>query len=131
MSIRAELRAYALTLPEAFEDFPWDDSAVVKVNKKIFLFLGPPERDAGDRRPAVAPAGHLPEEPGAGFGVKLVVAHGHALSVPGAIPSRYGLGRAGWVTVPYASDLPEFDVLQDWVEESYRLVAPKRLGKLL
>lgn len=112
MSIRTDLRAYALTLPEAAEDFPWDDSAVVKVNKKIFLFLGPPE-------------------PSTGFGVKLVVAHGHALSVPGAIPSRYGLGRSGWVTVPYDAALPEVDVLRDWVEESYRLVAPKRLSKLL
>ncbi|WP_062430197.1 MmcQ/YjbR family DNA-binding protein [Herbidospora daliensis] len=112
MSTRTDLRAFALTLPEAFEDFPWEDDAVVKVNKKIFLFLGSAERATG-------------------FGVKLVVAHGHALSVPGAIPSRYGLGRSGWVTVPYDADLPEFDVLQDWVEESYRLVAPKRLSKLL
>lgn len=113
---RAALRDYALSLPEAFEDFPWDGDAVVKVNKKIFVFLGVTE-PTEKYRPR--------------FGVKLNTAHGHALSVPGAAPSGYGLGRSGWVTVPFEADLPAFDVLQDWVEESYRLVAPKRLSKLL
>lgn len=34
-----ELREYALGLPEAYEDFPWNES-VAKVNKKVFVFLG-------------------------------------------------------------------------------------------
>ena len=33
------LREYALAFPEAWEDFPWGDR-VVKVGKKIFVFLG-------------------------------------------------------------------------------------------
>ena len=33
------LREFALTLPGAWEDFPWGDT-VIKVRKKIFVFLG-------------------------------------------------------------------------------------------
>jgi predicted DNA-binding protein (MmcQ/YjbR family) len=95
------LLAFALSLPEAWEDNPWGDT-VVKVRKKIFVFVG------SDR-----------------VTVKLDESHGHALSVPGAEPTGYGLGKAGWVTVPVAGVPP--DVLRDWVEESYRIVAPKRL----
>jgi hypothetical protein len=51
--------------------------------------------------------------------------------VPGATPSGYGLGRAGWVTVPFNQTTPPVEVLLDWVEESYRRVAPRRLVKEL
>ncbi|GAA5087823.1 putative DNA-binding protein (MmcQ/YjbR family) [Thermocatellispora tengchongensis] len=113
---REALRAYALGLPEAWEDFPWGD-CVVKVRKKVFLFLGIPEPT---------------EKWTPGFTVKLPVSGGHALSVPGAEPAGYGLGKAGWVRVPFMTDeLPETDLLLDWVEESYRAVAPKTLVALL
>jgi len=113
---REVLRAFALGLPEAWEDHPWGDT-VIKVGKKIFLFLGV-EEPTDKWRPS--------------FGVKLQSeAHGHALTVEGARPSGYGLGKAGWVTVPLESELPPDDVLLDWVEESYRAVAPKRAIKEL
>ena len=99
---RARLVSFALGLPGATEDFPWGER-VVKVRGKIFVFLG-----------GTAPA----------ITVKLVESHPHALSVDGAAPTGYGLGRAGWVTVP-VSGLP-LATLRDWVEESYRLVAPTR-----
>ena len=54
--------------------------------------------------------------------------HGRArLAVEGAQPSGYGLGKAGWVTVPLRAPGVSLDVLRDWVEESYRIVAPKRV----
>lgn len=105
-SARDQVRAVALGLPGAFEDFPWgEDDCVVKVGKKIFVFLGGQDSD--------------------GMGVKLRDSLEQALDVPGAAPSGYGLGRAGWVNVPLG-EVPG-DVLADWVEESYRAVAPKRL----
>ena len=104
--LRTELRAFALGLPETTEDFPWGDR-VAKVRGKIFVFLGDAPADAGT------------------ITIKLDEAHDHALSIDGARPTDYGLGRAGWVTVPVAG-LP-FEVLRDWIEESYRLVAPRRL----
>ncbi|MDH5281754.1 MAG: MmcQ/YjbR family DNA-binding protein, partial [Thermoleophilia bacterium] len=55
----------------------------------------------------------------------------HALSIEGALPSGYGLGKAGWVTVPSDDEDVDLTLLCDWVEESYRIVAPKRLVALL
>ncbi|MFI7537401.1 MmcQ/YjbR family DNA-binding protein [Streptosporangium sp. NPDC049376] len=109
--VRERMRGFALSLPEAYEDHPWGES-VVKVNKKIFVFLGVEE-------PTDRWSPHV--------GVKLPESNGHALSLDGAKPSGYGLGRAGWVTIPLTGPLPETEVLLDWVEESYRAVAPKRL----
>lgn len=119
--VHAALLEYALSLPEAWEDHPWGES-VVKVRKKIFVFLG-----GGD-------GGHP-----AAMTVKLPASAEHALSLPHATPTGYGLGRAGWVTIGFpdpvgtqlagrlSKTLPALDVLTDWVEESYRAVAPKTL----
>ncbi|MEV0586836.1 MmcQ/YjbR family DNA-binding protein [Nonomuraea sp. NPDC050310] len=116
MDARERLLEFALGLPEAWEDHPWGET-VVKVGKKVFVFLG---MDGSDER--YAPS----------FTVKLVSeSHGHALTVEGAAPTGYGLGKAGWVTVPFLSKLPDTEILLDWVEESYRQVAPKRAIKLL
>jgi predicted DNA-binding protein (MmcQ/YjbR family) len=109
---RPRLAAFARTLPESYEDHPWGE-LVVKVNKKIFVFLG----SDGSATPSMA--------------VKLVDSHVQALAVPGAAPSGYGLGKAGWVTVGVGSSAVPVGVLEDWIEESYRLVAPKRLVRLL
>ena len=106
-AVRTKLLAFALSLPEAAEDHPWDET-VAKVRKKVFVFFGgDPTRDK--------------------ITVKLVESHGHALSIEGAEPSGYGLGKAGWVTIPVDAEGVDHEVLCDWVEESYRIVAPKRL----
>ena len=104
----ARLLAYALELPDAWEDHPWGDT-VVKVNKKIFTFIG---------------SGADPQYPPS-LTVKLADSHEQAMQVERAEASGYGLGRAGWVTLKLAT-APPVDVLEDWIEESYRLVALKR-----
>lgn len=108
MTSRAQVRAFALSLPEATEDFPWGES-VAKVRGKVFVFLGAEARSS------------------ARLTVKLAESHGHALSIEGAQPTGYGLGKSGWVTVPLRAPGVSLDLLRDWVEESYRIVAPKRL----
>jgi predicted DNA-binding protein (MmcQ/YjbR family) len=112
-STRDRIRAFALALPEAFEDHPWGED-VIKAAGKVFVFLGTADHDAGP-----------------GMGVKLTDSHAQALMVRGAEPSGYGLGKSGRVNVPFARGGPPVDVLTDWVEESYRLVAPKRNAKAL
>ncbi len=104
--MREKVRAFALSLPEAVEEHPWGED-VAKVRGKIFVFLG----SNGSRQ----------------ITVKLDESHAHALSIEGARPTGYGLGKAGWVTVPTRAPGVSLDVLRDWVEESYRIVAPKRL----
>jgi predicted DNA-binding protein (MmcQ/YjbR family) len=106
-AVRSALRAFALSLPGAYEDHPWNES-VAKAGSKVFVFLG---REDDDTDAAIT--------------VKLAESHGHALAVDGGRPTGYGLGPSGWVTVPVAS--ASLDVLRDWVEESYRIVAPRRL----
>jgi predicted DNA-binding protein (MmcQ/YjbR family) len=107
---RRRLLAFALTFPAAYIDHPWGED-VVKVNKKIFVFLG---------------GGHDPAN--LGMSVKLDTSHDQALAVPGASPTGYGLGRGGWVNVPFRDTTPPLAVLKDWLEESYRRVAPKALA---
>lgn len=105
------VRAFALGLPGAVEEFPWGET-VAKVHRKVFVFLG-----AGDGGHPLRVTVKLREE----------TAHAHALTCPGAEPAGYGLGRAGWVSVPLEpKGAPAAALLCDWVEESYRAIAPKR-----
>ncbi|MFE6622677.1 MmcQ/YjbR family DNA-binding protein [Streptomyces sp. NPDC008086] len=107
-----KVRLFALGMPGAVEEFPWGET-VAKVNKKVFVFLGVDD-------------GGYP----LGVTVKLKdeSAHAHALTCPGAEPAGYGLGKAGWVSIPLEhKGAPTAELLCDWVEESYRTIAPKRL----
>jgi predicted DNA-binding protein (MmcQ/YjbR family) len=52
---------------------------------------------------------------------------------PAASPSGYGLGRHGWISLELGEDDGDerWRQVEEWVHTSYRLVAPKRLVKLL
>lgn len=109
------LRDHALGLPEAWEDHPWGETAI-KVRKKVFLFLGP----VGEKPATLS------------FSMKLPGSASDVLRNDWATPTGYGLGRSGWVSVKVtANDLPSQDDLEDWLEESYQAVAPKKLGRML
>ena len=104
----AELRAFALGYPEAREEFPWGER-VVKVRTKVFVFMGM-------------------SDGGLGLSVKLPRTGSMALLLPFAQPTGYGLGKSGWVTARFArSENPPVDMLREWIDESYRAVAPKKL----
>jgi predicted DNA-binding protein (MmcQ/YjbR family) len=108
----AQLRDYALRFPEATEEFPWEER-VIKVRGKIFVFLGEVE---GLLRVAV----------------KLPTSAEMALTLPFTTPTGYGLGRAGWVTARFgAGDGVPLDLIKEWIEQSYRAVAPKAVLKAL
>ena len=121
MTTRAELRDFALGLPAAAEDFPWGEP-VVKVRRpgeppawrrglvhgNTFLWLGRPEDDD----PRVS--------------VKLTGSYEQAVALAGATPMTHsGLGQWGWLTFTLSA-APD-DLLLDWVEESWRAAAPKKL----
>jgi predicted DNA-binding protein (MmcQ/YjbR family) len=108
--VRAQLREFALGLPEATEALPWGER-VAKVNKKVFVFLG---RDM---------------DPHLSLTVKLPASKQAALALPFTEPTGYGLGKSGWVTAKLEPGAHiSFEQLRDWVIESYRAVAPKALA---
>ena len=102
-------RAFAAGLPGAWEDHPWGET-VYKVGKKVFVFFG-----VGDE-------GHLT--------VKLRDRHDEAMAFDWVKPSGYGLDRGGWVSCALPSDAP-VEMVVGWIEESYRIVAPKKLAAAL
>lgn len=100
--------AFALAYPEAWQDAPWDGDLVAKVGKKIFVFFD---------------TGEVP-----GVGVKLPHSAEQALLSDAVAPMGYGLGKWGWVVAHLEGpDAPEAGVIEDWIDESYRAVAPKKL----
>jgi predicted DNA-binding protein (MmcQ/YjbR family) len=107
-----ELRTFALSLPEAYEETPWGHLAF-KVKKKAFCFFSADAQSVG-------------------LSVKLPISHRQALKEKWAEPTGYGLGKSGWVSASFAKgdDVP-VALLRGWLEESYRALAPKTLVKLL
>lgn len=112
--LEGRLRDRAMQYPEATEDHPWGHIAV-KVRGKAFLFLG------GEQ-----------EESELSLTVKLPQSRDLAADLPFAGPSGYGLGRSGWITARF-SDLKSVPVplLESWIDESYRAIAPKKLVRML
>jgi predicted DNA-binding protein (MmcQ/YjbR family) len=105
------LRKAALAYPDTVEDFPWGHSAFKVAGKKVFLFMGAEENG------------------GFSCSMKLPFRNEEALKVKGAKPTEYGLGRSGWVTFQFSAKAkPPMAKLVDWLDESWRAVAPKKLS---
>ncbi|MGH6952344.1 MAG: MmcQ/YjbR family DNA-binding protein [Vitreimonas sp.] len=106
-----KLRAAALKYPDTVEDFPWDHHAFKSPNKKTFLFLtGTPEG-------------------GFNCSMKLPFRNHEALQLKGAEPTGYGMAKSGWVTFAFGPKAkPPLAKLADYLDESWRAVAPKKLS---
>jgi len=103
----------ALAYPDAWRDHPWGET-VVKVGKKVFVFFGLPRG-------------------GLNVTCKLPHTFDVALSTFSfAEATGYGLGASGWVTARFeGKDKVPLPLLLDWIDESYRAVAPAKLVKQL
>ena len=107
------LRALALRYPEAQEGVACEgtplEKRTVKARNKAFVFLG------------VADAM-----------VKLRESLAEAEKLASKEPGHYKVGAHGWVTVTLSGDEPPpLDVLERWIDESYRLIANKQLLAML
>lgn len=105
------LKKHAAGKPGAWEDHPWGET-VYKVGKKVFVFLGNSEGELG-------------------LSCKLPDSSEAAITMfSWAEPTGYGLGKSGWVSARFGArdDVPA-DLLQQWIDESYLAVAPKRRPK--
>src|SRR5215471_8856742 len=106
------LRRFCLRFPDAREEHPWGESAF-KVNKKVFTFLSL-------HKNILHMTTKLPETGKA------------ALGLPFAAPTGYGLGKSGWVTASFEpGDRVPDELIQEWIEESYRAIAPAKLSASL
>lgn len=102
------LRQHALNYPEAHEEFPWGERAL-KVKGKIFFMMY--------RKADVF-----------GLTLKLPMSGKMALGLPFASPTAYGLGKSGWVSARFTGKATvPVDMIKEWVDESYRAIAPKKL----
>jgi predicted DNA-binding protein (MmcQ/YjbR family) len=104
------IRSTALELPETDEAHPWGENAV-RVREKAFVFM-------------------RLEKDQLSFSFKLPESGKSALALPFAQPTHYGMGRHGWVTFTNPPASAKFaKQCDEWIRESYRAVAPKRLAK--
>jgi predicted DNA-binding protein (MmcQ/YjbR family) len=103
-----ELRDYGLTFPGTHLKSPWPGHKDLAVNDKTFAYLSIEGEEFS-------------------IGCKLPTSNSVALMLPFATPTAYGLGKSGWVTAKFPTELPPIEMLKAWIEESYRAQAPKRL----
>lgn len=109
-SVLARMRQICLALPEAVETSTWGKPHF-RVREKIFAGCG--EEDGENR------VGFKLEKPRAAA----------VLRRPEFRKSKYG-GHLGWVSVN-ADSIEDWDEIEEMVQESYRLIAPKGLSKLM
>lgn len=105
----AELRLFGLTYPSTHTKSPWPGHLDVAVADKTFVYLS------------------VEGEP---FSISCKLPHSSAVALllPFAKPTGYGLGKSGWVTASFdeGESIP-VDMLKEWIDESYRAQAPKKL----
>ncbi len=112
-TIARELRAFGLSYPGAHSKSPWPGHDDLAVNDKTFAYM---------------PADGEPFS----LSVKLRYTSEVALDLPYAKPTAYGLGRSGWVSfTPADGEMPSLGQMKEWIDESYRAQAPRRLVKEL
>jgi predicted DNA-binding protein (MmcQ/YjbR family) len=108
---RKQLRAHALTHPQAWADEPWPGDHVAKVGKKIFVVLGG-------------------EGPDVSVGVKLPRSLLFARAQPFVTKMGYGMDKSGWVVARFTKgDEIPLPLLRSWIDESYETVAATALPK--
>jgi predicted DNA-binding protein (MmcQ/YjbR family) len=104
------LREFGLRYPGAHTKSPWPGHLDLAVNDKTFAYLS------------------IAGEP-LKISCKLPRSSDAALELPFTTPTAYGLGKSGWVTATFPDGAPvPVDLLEEWIDESYRAQAPKRLS---
>lgn len=102
----AKIQAYCLAKPDAFEDYPWEETVwKVKPKGKIFCFGGKPPMTKITIRATMDEQAAL-------------------IQLPGIIPAPY-LARYGWVSVDLTEEQNE-DLAFELIDRSYDLVTAKK-----
>lgn len=108
-AVRRKLKKFGLAYPEAHGKSPWPGHDDLAVRNKTFAYL------SAEGEPL-------------SISCKLPLTGQMALTLPFTNPTGYGLGKSGWVTATFdPKQAPPLDLLEDWIDESYRAQAPKKL----
>ena len=108
-AVLKELREFGLAYPGAHTKSPWPGHLDLAVKDKTFAYLS------------------VEGEPFK-ISCKLPQSSAAALMLPFAKPTEYGLGKRGWVSAQFPEgQMPPKDLLKEWIDESYRAQAPKKL----
>jgi predicted DNA-binding protein (MmcQ/YjbR family) len=107
-AILKQLRAFGLAYPGAHTKSPWPGHMDLAVNDKTFAYL------SNEGEPL-------------GISCKLPKSCAVALLLPFAKPTAYNLGKSGWVSAEFPDGDVPVDMLKQWIDESYRAQAPKKL----
>lgn len=100
--------------PEAEKAFLFGDHEVFRVKKKVYVWLGEGEA------------------PGSTYvSVKLKDTQAMALTLPFVKPAEYGMAKWGWVSAEFPKGKFAESLVKEWIDESYRHTAPKKLLKVL
>lgn len=112
IDITSALRRFASQYPAAEEGIACEGTALetstYKAGKKAFVFLG-----ANDMR------------------LKLGESLTEAARLAAKEPERYKVGAHGWVWVALGAGAPPLELLERWIDESYRLLAGPKLVAML
>jgi hypothetical protein len=64
--------------------------------------------------------------------IKLPKSGKSALENSFASPTEYGMGKHGWVTLRFSpGDAVPVEQITDWIDESFRAIAPKKIVAFL
>ena len=108
-AVLLEVRAFGLAYPGAHTKSPWPGHLDLAVKDKTFAYLS------------------LEGEP-LHISCKLPYSSHAALMLPFTTPTAYGLGKSGWVSASFeGGHAPDVEMLKEWIDESYRAQAPKKL----
>jgi len=105
---KADVLAYCLNKPGAWQDQPWEEDVVAKVGSKIFAFLGQDETDTI----------------GLKCGASRDVANEWLARYPEDAAVMAYIGRSGWNTLRIGGAIPD-DELLEAIDSSYDVVVSK------
>jgi predicted DNA-binding protein (MmcQ/YjbR family) len=105
---KAEMLAYCLAKPGAWQDEPWEGDVVAKVGSKIFVFLG------SDDAATI----------GLKCGPTRDVANEWLARYPGDASVMAYIGRSGWNSLRIGGAIPDDEILEA-VDASYDAVVAK------
>jgi predicted DNA-binding protein (MmcQ/YjbR family) len=89
------------------------ESSTVKARDKAFLFMS-----------GIGPSYTVR--------LKLCQSQSEAMQLAANEPGRYKVGTHGWTTISFSdSEPPPIELMKRWIDESYRLIADKKLLAML